>query len=394
MASRRANRRDWPLLLGPQAFAGWPEGAIFSTLCVLMLVSVTLAELAAPKHATLGAVAFIPVIAAGWLVRLRWTIVIVTIAVFLRGLATLAGPVDLVTALAQMITLPIVAVVARLGAVSTVQLVQSEARLNTVSRARHKAAELEKAKSDFMRMASHELRGPVAVLRGYLSMLADGSLGSLPERAEQVMPMLLSKLQAMNRLIEDMLETARLEDSRLQLKKRRLEAGELLASVVEEARKEVTDKHTIELDVPRKPVEIEADADRVATIVANLIDNALKYSPDGGKVRCALKSDGGDALITVSDQGLGIDVDQQKSLFTRFGRVLTPESDGIRGTGLGLYLSRQLARLHGGDITVDSKPGKGSTFTLELPLAPQEGGLRLEPRRQLEAPQERRREIA
>ena len=82
-----------------------------------------------------------------------------------------------------------------------------------------------------------------------------------------------------------------------------------------------------------------------------------------------MKASGGRVQIAVSDQGIGIEPDQQHSLFTRFGRVLTPDSSGIPGTGLGLYLSRQLARLHGGDIRVDSRPGKGSTFTLELPLA-------------------------
>src|SRR5438093_4490905 len=265
MEPDRANRRDWPLLLGPQAFAGWPEGAIFSTLCVLMLLAVSLAELAAPRHATLGAIAFLPVLASGWLLRARWTTLIVTIAVVLRGLATIVGPVDLVTAVAQLITLPIVAVVARLAAVSTLRLVQSEARLTNMSREQTRTHELEQAKSDFMRLASHELRGPVAILRGYLSMLADGSLGPLPEAAQQVMPTLLSKLQAMNRLIEDMLETARLEDSRLQLKKRRLDAVALLSSVVAGAREGLPATHKLELDLPRKPVEVEADADRVAT---------------------------------------------------------------------------------------------------------------------------------
>ena len=388
MEPQRANRRDWPLLLGPQAFAGWPEGAIFSTLCVLMLLAVSLAELAAPRHATLGAIAFLPVLASGWLLRARWTTLIVTIAVVLRGLATIVGPVDLVTAVAQLITLPIVAVVARLAAVSTLRLVQSEARLTNMSREQTRTHELEQAKSDFMRLASHELRGPVAILRGYLSMLADGSLGPLPEAAQQVMPTLLSKLQAMNRLIEDMLETARLEDSRLQLKKRRLDAVALLSSVVAGAREGLPATHKLELDLPRKPVEVEADADRVATILVNLVDNAVKYSPRGGTVRCILRPAGGRARIEVSDQGLGIEAEQQPALFTRFGRVLTPENSAIAGTGLGLYLSRQLARLHGGEITVVSEAGKGSTFTLELPLA--EPQSERQPERQVR----RRREIA
>src|SRR5947209_636278 len=171
MAPEQAPKREWPLLLGPQAFAGRPEGAVFAAICVVTLLLVWLAELAAPKHATLGAVDFIPIVAAGWLLSRRLTITVVCISLVLRGLAFLAGPVDPITALAQIATEPVMAVVARLAAVSTLRFYQTEARLTSVSRQSARTAELERAKSDFMRLASHELRGPVAVLRGYISML-------------------------------------------------------------------------------------------------------------------------------------------------------------------------------------------------------------------------------
>jgi signal transduction histidine kinase len=176
----------------------------------------------------------------------------------------------------------------------------------------------------------------------------------------------------------------------MQLKKQRVDAVALVTRVVETARKDVPDTHNLDLDVPRKPVEVDVDADRVATILGNLIDNAVKYSPNGGKVRCSVKSGAGKASIAVSDQGLGIDPEQLQSLFTRFGRVVTQESSRIPGTGLGLYLSRQLARLHGGDITVDSQRGKGSTFTLQLPLAEEKPQREPEPL----AEERGRREIA
>jgi signal transduction histidine kinase len=99
------------------------------------------------------------------------------------------------------------------------------------------------------------------------------------------------------------------------------------------------------------------------------VSNAIKYSPGGGAVEVDVVNHGGIARVSVKDQGVGIAKDDLPVLFTRFGRVSTPETDHLPGTGLGLYLGRQLARLHGGEITVDSDPGRGSTFTLHLPVS-------------------------
>jgi two-component system sensor histidine kinase MprB len=107
----------------------------------------------------------------------------------------------------------------------------------------------------------------------------------------------------------------------------------------------------------------------VKNIVANLISNAIKYSPAGGPIDCELVDLGGIARVTVTDTGVGIAKEDLPILFTRFGRVTTAQTVHLPGTGLGLYLGRQLARLHGGEITVDSAPGRGSTFTLHLPVS-------------------------
>jgi two-component system sensor histidine kinase BaeS len=121
-------------------------------------------------------------------------------------------------------------------------------------------------------------------------------------------------------------------------------------------------------------VEVIADSGRVTTIVANLLDNALKYSPDGGPVRCAVRVEDGSAVVEVSDRGLGIAAADQPVLFTRFGRIVTGQNSHIPGTGLGLYLSRELAQLQGATLTATSEAGVGSTFTLTLKLAPRETG--------------------
>jgi signal transduction histidine kinase len=119
-----------------------------------------------------------------------------------------------------------------------------------------------------------------------------------------------------------------------------------------------------------EPAYVNADRARVATIVANLIDNAIKYSPAGGEIRCAVWSDDGRAYVSVRDEGMGISREHLPRLFTRFGRLPTEENVSIPGTGLGLFLCREIARRHGGDIVVTSATNKGSEFTLALPNAP------------------------
>ncbi len=116
-------------------------------------------------------------------------------------------------------------------------------------------------------------------------------------------------------------------------------------------------------------IAVVADQKRLTTMLTNLIDNAIKYSPAGGEIEVRCEHDGRMARVVVRDHGIGINAEQAHMLFTRFGRLVTPETSHIRGTGLGLYLARETARLHGGDIEVTSTPGGGSTFTVILPFA-------------------------
>jgi signal transduction histidine kinase len=106
-------------------------------------------------------------------------------------------------------------------------------------------------------------------------------------------------------------------------------------------------------------------------MVLNRLDNAVKYSPSGGDILVAWGRRAGVCHISVTDHGVGISREQQSMLFTRFGRLVTPETSHIRGTGLGLYIAREIARLHGGDIVVRSEIGRGTTFTITMPLAPE-----------------------
>ena len=229
--------------------------------------------------------------------------------------------------------------------------------------------ELERMKSDFLNLASHELRGPLAVLRGYVSMFEDGSLGDLTDSMEAVVPVMTTKLREMNLLISQMLETARLEDSRLVLSRERLDLRDVLAGAREKMQPIAGERHPISTEEGAPAVPVVGDRNRLTMILTNLMDNAIKYSPDGGEVACRILARGGRAILSVSDRGIGIRSDDLGRLFTRFGRVVNADTSHIPGTGLGLYLARELARMHGGDIEVESVPKVGSTFRLVLPLA-------------------------
>ncbi len=230
-------------------------------------------------------------------------------------------------------------------------------------------AALERTKTEFLNLASHELRGPITVIRGYLSMLERGSLGEIPAGARKALPVLTAKADEMNALVEQMIEAARLEEGKLELSTQHADLREVARAALEMARPFADSAHALVFESPDIEIPVMVDVDRIATVIGNLLTNAIKYSPGGGPVTLKVSTDDHVGKISVTDTGVGIAADSLDRLFTRFGRIVTPETSHIPGTGLGLYLSRELARLHGGDITATSVLGKGSTFVLAVPLS-------------------------
>jgi signal transduction histidine kinase len=224
---------------------------------------------------------------------------------------------------------------------------------------------LERAKSDFLNIASHELRGPMTIIKGYLTMLEAGSLGELSPKATSVLPLLISKSDEINWMLEQMLEASRLEEGRLELNKKRGDIVEITDMAIDGVRM-LLRGHDVRLDEPAEPLQAEIDPDRFQMVVRNLLSNAAKYSPAGTDILVRINRDDGMAAISVIDQGVGISEEDQANLFTRFGRI--PTSQHVQGTGLGLWLSREIARMHDGDLTVQSAAGTGSTFVLKVPL--------------------------
>ena len=173
----------------------------------------------------------------------------------------------------------------------------------------------------------------------------------------------------MNALIEDMIEAARLEEGGVTLRAVESDLREIARSAIDVVAPLLDSRHRLEVDLPERRVGVNVDPDRTRTIIANLLSNAIKYSPKGGTITCQVRARAGVAKVSIDDEGIGISRDGMATLFTRFGRIITPETEHLKGTGLGLFLGRQLARLQGGDITVASVEGEGSTFTLQLPVA-------------------------
>jgi signal transduction histidine kinase len=225
---------------------------------------------------------------------------------------------------------------------------------------------LERAKTDFLNIASHELRGPMTVIKGYLTMLDAGALGDLAPKARSVLPLLISKSDEVNWMIEQMIEASRLEEGRLALRRHRVDIVELTDSAIDGV-KMLMSGHELKVDVPVESIEANVDPDRFQMVVRNLLSNAAKYSPSGTDIMVDVRRDGDTAFVSVLDQGVGITKEDQATLFTRFGRIETAAH--VQGTGLGLWLSREIARMHDGDLTVDSRPGAGSKFTFTVPLS-------------------------
>lgn len=228
---------------------------------------------------------------------------------------------------------------------------------------------LESMKSDFLRLASHELRGPLGIIRGYVEMISDGSFGTAPDTMNPALSMIDAKAEQLSRLVSQMLETARLEADNPVTEPRPVDLAELLRSAVDSVATVASPKHTFVVENVTRAATVFADPDQVSTILTNLLDNAVRYSPQGCEIRAALEQHNGTVSVAVSDEGIGIAPEDVGRLFRSFSRVVTSENAHIAGTGLGLYISRKLAVVNGGDLAVSSSPGAGSTFTLTLPVA-------------------------
>jgi PAS domain S-box-containing protein len=235
--------------------------------------------------------------------------------------------------------------------------------------------EAEQLKDRFIGLVAHELRNPLAALKGFAQTLLRHSQGdkgtALASWQRESLTEIDVATDRLNRLTEDLLDVVRLQAGRLVLYHESIDLVEMTRRIIAQMGQS-SDRHQLTLVTSLSRVQAQVDRGRIEQVLMNLLTNAMKYSPDGGRVEVTLQVVPGqqEALISIRDQGIGIPQAEQTHLFGRFVRASNGQIQGINGTGLGLYLCRELVSQHGGDIWFESTEGVGSTFFLRLPLSP------------------------
>jgi signal transduction histidine kinase len=222
-------------------------------------------------------------------------------------------------------------------------------------------------------MVSHDLRNPLATIRGFGQLLRDRPESLGDEQRRQAYDVIVRQVDRMASLIDNVIDVSRLESDMFSYASVPYEPVSLIAETAQEARG-VWSQHDIVVDAPDGLPRAKGDSDRLKQVLLNLVSNACRYSAEGTTVTLRSRSDGAKMRIDVVDEGPGIPTESLPLLFNRFARLRTPDTQKVRGTGLGLYISRRIVEAHGGRITVESEPGRGSTFSVEVPIAPPEPG--------------------
>lgn len=229
--------------------------------------------------------------------------------------------------------------------------------------------EADRAKNRFLAILSHELRNPLAPLRTTVETLQQVGGTSSPEIAASL-HMMHRQITQMARLIDDLLDISRVTTSKLDLRKEPVELSEVLRAAVEASRPILAaSDHELEVKLaPGDSIWLDADFTRLTQVVANLLNNAAKYTPESGKIVLAAEREGNEAVIRVTDNGIGIPADMLPRIFDMFMQVEAPMGHGKGGLGIGLTLAQRLVDMHGGSITARSDgPGHGSEFAIRLP---------------------------
>jgi two-component system phosphate regulon sensor histidine kinase PhoR len=227
---------------------------------------------------------------------------------------------------------------------------------------------LEDLRSQFVATISHELRTPLASLHGAAMTLREHDLPA--QTQDDLLEMIAEQSNRLANLVEEILVAGQLDSGSLSVVADTFDAEELVHGVVTAARSRVGGETKIEVALPPAVPKVHGDGERTRQVLLNLLDNAIKYSPSGGRIEVALAAVGDRLRFSVQDEGLGIPVGEQERIFDKFYRLDPDQRRGIGGTGLGLYICRELVRSMHGRIWVESSPGKGTTFAFELPAEP------------------------
>lgn len=238
--------------------------------------------------------------------------------------------------------------------------------------------ELDRMKSDFISIVSHELKTPLTSITGFVRLLTAERVGPITAKQRHYLDIVQKQSESLTKLINDLLDLSRIEEGIIEVRHEPVSLREVIGNVAQQLDNMVQEREiTLAIDVPPDLPMVNGDSDRLNQVFTNLIHNALKFTQPGGAVKVKAGSLGNECLVRVADTGIGISSQDLPKIFNKFYQVDSSSTRQQSGTGLGLSISKQLVAAHGGDMWVNSTPGKGTTFSLTLPFY-DHGGLRRE----------------
>jgi two-component system phosphate regulon sensor histidine kinase PhoR len=258
-----------------------------------------------------------------------------------------------------------------------IQLSEDDHAIAYVFRDVTREVEAEKMKSDFHSMIAHDLRSPMSVIQGYVSLMASGKTGPITDTQKDFLASVVQKITEMTSLLNDFLDMSKMDAGFVNLKFSNFNLSELIREVVADLGP-MADSRKIEvsLGLPSDQVEVHADSLRLTQILRNLVSNAIKYNVDQGWIKLAVEQDGSWARVSITDGGIGMSAEELGVLFEPYTRGSSERK--IKGVGLGVVIVKKLVEAHGGQVTVTSEPGKGSNFQFTIPRVPETGPAEVE----------------
>jgi len=243
---------------------------------------------------------------------------------------------------------------------------KAAARIMLQRQARRLSDERRQVRFQFISVLAHELKAPLSAVEGYLRLITDRTAGEDLAAYDKMVRRSLIRLEGMRKLIFDLLDMTRIESGQKARRLEKVDVCEVAREAIETLSVEAADRQiTISLR-PDAPLPMTADRDEIGIVLGNLLSNAVKYNRDGGRVDAVLGREGEVVSIAVCDTGIGMTPEEAAQLFTEFARIRNADTRHILGSGLGLSTVKKIAALYGGEASVESRPGEGSTFTVTL----------------------------
>ncbi len=227
---------------------------------------------------------------------------------------------------------------------------------------------VEKMKTEFVSVAAHQLRTPLSAIKWTIRMILDGDVGEINEEQRELLEQTYISNERMIRLINDLLDVSRIEEGRLLYDQEDTRIEDVIDSVIEASQEMLRNKNMV-LEVNKKETpKVKIDKEKIGVVIQNLLENAIKYTEQGGKIKITLDNDEKNVIFKIEDSGVGIPKSQQDRIFTKFFRAENVTRMETNGTGLGLYTTKNIVQAHKGQIWFESEENKGTTFYFTIPI--------------------------